>query len=53
MTLEKLRAQQTQLLLQRSQARDAMENCDRVLQQIGFAIKVLEENQKDQPEPTE
>jgi hypothetical protein len=42
MTLEDLRGQQTQLVLQRAQSKDVVENCERSLGQIQLAIQVLE-----------
>lgn len=51
MSLMELKEQQTNLLLQRSSAKDAVEQLEKVLAQVGFAIKVLEEAAKE-PVPT-
>lgn len=42
MSLEELKDRQTQLVLQRSQAKDTIEACERALGQIALAIQVLE-----------
>lgn len=46
MTLETLKAQQTNLVLQRSQAKDVVEQSERALGQIGHTIQVLEAQAK-------
>lgn len=53
MTLEELKARQTQLVLQRAAAKDQVELAERSLQQLGFGIQLLEAQQKATPEPTE
>lgn len=42
MTLEQLKAQATQLTLQRSQAKDVVEQTEKALGQVGHSIQVLE-----------
>lgn len=42
MTLDTLKAQQTNLVLQRAQAKDIVEQTERALGQIGHSIQVLE-----------
>lgn len=42
MTLENLKAEQTQLLLKRSGAKDLVENCEKGLGALQLAIQVLE-----------
>lgn len=42
MSIEELKAQQTNLVLQRSQAKDVIEQVERALGQIGHTIQVLE-----------
>jgi hypothetical protein len=42
MTLEQLKESQSKLVLQRAQAKDMVENTEKALSQIGFAIQVLE-----------
>lgn len=55
MSLEELKAQQQTLVLQRAAAKDQVEQTERALQQIGFALQVLEAQAKDKSpeEPTE
>lgn len=49
MSLEELRQKQTNLLLQRAAAKDQLEALERALQQITFAVQVLEKQPKDEP----
>ena len=50
MTLEKLQAQRQSLLIQRSQAKDVVEQCERALGEINLAINVLEADAKAREE---
>ena len=50
MSLEELKEQRTQLVLQRAQGKDMVENSEKGLAQIGFAIQVLEAQAKAQAE---
>lgn len=47
MSLEQLKARQTNLVLQRSQAKDVVEQTEQALGQIGHTIQVLEAQAKD------
>lgn len=42
MSLEELKQQQLQLVLQRSQLKDQLETTDRLLGQVNFAVQMLE-----------
>ena len=54
MKLEELKQQQIQIVMQRSAAKDQVEQSERLLQQVGFAIQVLEANAKASAEaPTD
>lgn len=54
MNIEELKARQMQLVLQRAGAKDQVEQAERGLQQIAFALQVLEANSKaPAEEPTE
>ncbi len=50
MSLEELQAQQTQLVLQRSQAQDVVKQSEAALGQIGFAIQALQADAKAREE---
>jgi len=46
MTLEALKKERLSLILQRAALRDQVESCEKQLDTLAFAIKVLEENSK-------
>ena len=46
MTLDELRKAQTSFVLQRAQAKDTVENCERSLGQVAMAINALEDAAK-------
>jgi len=50
MSLEELKTRQTNLILQRSQAKDIIEQCERQLQAVSLGIQVLEEDTKAREE---
>ena len=50
MTLEQLQAQRQSLLIQRSQAKDIVEQSERALGEINFAINALEADAKAREE---
>ena len=52
MSLEKLKEEQMQLVLRRSEAKDVVENCEKGLGAISLAIQVLEaQNEDEVPAP--
>lgn len=48
--VQKLKDENTQLVLRRSQAKDIIEHCEREIQKNGFAITLLEEAEKESSE---
>lgn len=53
MTLEQLKQQAQQLMIQRSSLKDQLENIEKLLGQMGFAIQIMEANAKADAKPAE
>lgn len=53
MTLAQLKEQANQIILQRSQLKDQLEQMDKLMAQVGFAMQVLEAQEKAAAAPAQ